>query len=77
MCRFKEIKILLSFVSRVESDGLKRNHENMKSNDENPFHHGSENEGTCFFFGDSLNKNILRKKVAWLRNEESMYFELF
>ena len=50
MCRFKEIKILLSFVSRVKSDGLKRNHENMKSNDENPSDHGSENEGTCFFW---------------------------
>ena len=40
---------LLSFVGRVKSDGVKRNHENkMKSNDGIPSHHGSENEGTCF-----------------------------
>ena len=44
------------------SDDVKRNHENMmKCNDGIPSHHGSENEGTSFF-GDSLNKNIPRKK---------------
>ena len=44
---------LLSFISQemfLKSDGVKRNHENMmKSNDVIPSHHGSENEGTCFF----------------------------
>ena len=40
-------------------------------------HDGSKNEGTCFF-GDSLNKNILRKKIAQLLNEESSsHFEMF
>ena len=33
----------------------------MKSNDGILSHHGSENEGMCFF-GDSLNRNIPRKK---------------
>ena len=46
----------------LKSFGIKSNHENMiKSNDGIFFHHGSENEGTCFL-GDSLDKNILRKK---------------
>ena len=34
----------------------------MKSNDGIPSHYGSEIEGTCFFFSDSLNKIIPRKK---------------
>ena len=29
------------------------------------------------FLGDSLNKNIPRKKIAWLLNEESIHFEVF
>ena len=33
----------------------------MKSNDEIPSHHVSENEGTCFL-GDSLNKSIPKKQ---------------
>ena len=49
----------------------------MKSNDGIPSHHRSENEGTCFFFGDSLNKNIPRKKITRLLNEESIHFEVF
>ena len=48
----------------LKSDGIKCNYESMmKSNDGILSHHCSENEGTCFFFGNSLNKNILRKKV--------------
>ena len=49
----------------------------MKSNDGIFFHHGSENEGTCFL-GDSLNKNISTKKILRLLNEESSsQFEVF
>ena len=52
VCRLKEIKSL-GFISKemlLKSDGVKSNHENMmKSNDKIPCHHGSENEGTCFF----------------------------
>ena len=34
----------------LKSDNVKSNDESMmKSNDEIPYHHGSENEGTCFF----------------------------
>ena len=44
----------LCFVSKEEflnSGGVKRNDEDMmKSNDGIPSHHGSENEGTCFFW---------------------------
>ena len=47
----------------------------MKSNNEFPSHHGSENE-YMFFLGDSLNKNIL-KTIAKLFNEESIHFEVF
>ena len=57
------ISIPLSFVRKekfLKSDGLKSNHENvMKSSDRIPSH--QENEGNCFL-GDSLNKNIPRKK---------------
>ena len=45
-------KSFLSFVSKekfLKSDNVKRNHENMKSNDGIPSHHGKENEGTYFF----------------------------
>ena len=56
----------LSFVSKekfLKSDRVKRNNENMvKSNDEIPSPHGSENEGMYFFGGVSLNKNIPSKK---------------
>ena len=60
----------------MKSDGVKRNHENMKINDGIPSHHGKGNEGTCFFC-DSLNKNIPKKKIARLNNEESIHFEVF
>ena len=47
----------------LKSEEVRYNHENMmKSNDGIPWHHGSENEGTCFW-GDSLNKNIPREKM--------------
>ena len=43
----------LCFASKekfLKSDGIKSNDENMmKSNDEIPSPHGSENEGMCFF----------------------------
>ena len=43
----------LSFVGKesiLRSGGVKSNDENMvKSNEEIPSPHGSENEGTCFF----------------------------
>ena len=57
---------------------VKSNHENMmKSTDGIFFDHGSENEGTCFL-SDSLNKNISRKKILRLLNEESSsHFEVF
>ena len=52
VCRFKEIKTL-SFVSKgkfLKGDGIKSNNGNMmRSNDGTPYHHGSKNEGTCFF----------------------------
>ena len=64
----------LTFIGKekfMKSAGVKNNHENMsKSNDGIFFHHGSENEGTCFL-GDSLNKNFSIKKIARLLNEES------
>ena len=48
-----------------------------KSNDRIFVHHGNENEGTCFL-GDSLNKNISRKKIVQLLNDESSsHFEVF
>ena len=47
----------------MKSDSVKRNDKNMmKNNDGIPSPHGSENEGTCFFLGESLNKNIPSKK---------------
>ena len=60
----KEIKTLClaSKETFLKSGGVKSNDENkMKRNDGIPSTHGSENEGTCFL-GDSLNKNIPRKK---------------
>ena len=62
----------------LKSVDVKSNHENMmKSTDGIFFHHGSENEGTCFL-DDSLNKNISRKKILRLLNEESSsHFEVF
>ena len=49
----------------------------MKSNGGIPSHHVSEKEGSCFF-GDSLNKNILRKKIARLLDEVSSgHFDVF
>ena len=71
----------LSFVSKekfLKTAGVKSNHENMmESNDGMFFYHGSENEGTCFL-DDSLNKNISRKKIIWLFNEQSSsHFEVF
>ena len=60
VCPFEEIKI--SIEKFLESDGVKSNYENkMKSIDEIPSHHGREIGGT-YFFCDSLNKNIPRKK---------------
>ena len=57
----------LSFVRKKRfprSVSVKSNHENLiQSNDGIFFHHGSKNEGTCFL-GNSLNKNISRKKIA-------------
>ena len=71
----------LCFVSKgkfLKNDGVKINDENMiNSTDWILSPHGSENEGTCFFFGDSLNKNIPRKKITRLLNEESIHFEVF
>ena len=71
----------LSFVGKEnfsKSVGIKCNHENMmNNNDAIFFHHGKENEGTCFL-DNSLNKSISRKKVVWLLNEESSsHFEVF
>ena len=55
----------LCFTSKekfLKSDGVKSNDENMiKSNDGILSPQGSENEITVFL-GDSLNKNISRKK---------------
>ena len=54
----------LRFVSKekfFKSGGVTSNHENMKSSDGIPSHYGSEYDGTCFL-GDTLNKNIPRKK---------------
>ena len=48
LCRFKEIKIFKEKF--LKSDIVKRNHENMKSNDGIPSNRGKENEGTCFRF---------------------------
>ena len=61
MCALKKWKFLSSVSKEkfLKTDGVKHNQENvMKSNDGIPSHHGSDNEGTCFFFCDSLNKNI-------------------
>ena len=71
----------LSFVSKekfLKTAGVKSNHENMmESNDGMFFYHGSKNEGTSFL-GDSLNKNISRKKIMRLFNEQSSsHFEVF
>ena len=46
----------------LKSVGIKGNHENMIKSNDGIFFHGSDKEGTCFFLGDSLNMNILRKK---------------
>ena len=49
VCHFKEIKVSKEFL--LKSDGIKRNDENkIKINDGIPSHHGSENEGTCFYW---------------------------
>ena len=71
----------MSFVSKekfLKTAGVKSNHENMmESNDGMFFYHGSKNEGTSFL-GDSLNKNISRKKIMRLFNEQSSsHFEVF
>ena len=55
----------LSFASKekfLKTAGVKSNHENMmESNDGMFFYHGSENKDT-YLLGDSLDKNISRKK---------------
>ena len=57
---------------------VKSNHENMMKSNDGIFFHDvrSENEGD--FLGDSLNKNISRKKITRLLNEErNSHFEVF
>ena len=49
----------------------------MKISDRIFCHHGSVNEATCLLV-DSLNKNISRKRIARMLNEESSsHFEVF
>ena len=56
----------------LKSDGVKSNDENMmKCNDRIPFHHRSENEGTCFL-ADFINKNIPIKTACLIKRASTL-----
>ena len=66
-----------SWETFLKSECVKGNHENMKSHDGILCHHGSKNEGMCFF-SKFFKGKFSEKKIARLLNEKSSSnFEAF